>query len=163
MIYQNTIVQFLAFLIPNRELRHKFRNKYKRKTKFRILRDENIQLRQEIAGLQAQCKNMRSEYRYITRKYALPEQRPQMLIDCYSEWMRGAKLDLDNPKTFNEKIQWIKLNDIDDLKTKTADKYLVRDWIKEKIGDKFLIPLLGVYDSPDEIDYDKLPYKFVIK
>lgn len=87
---------------------------------------------------------------------------------CYqtgttAEVRGGAKLDLDNPKTFNEKIQWIKLNDIDELKTRTADKYLVRDWVKEKIGGQYLIPLLGVNDSPDEIDYDKLPDQFVIK
>ena len=76
---------------------------------------------------------------------------------------RFGAFDLDNPKTFNEKIQWSKIYDSTPIKTKLADKYLVRDWVAEKIGDKYLIPLLGVYDSFEEIDFDKLPNQFVIK
>ena len=49
------------------------------------------------------------------------------------------------------------------MKTRLADKYLVRDWIKEKIGEEYLVPLLGVWDSFDEIDFDKLPNRFVLK
>ena len=49
------------------------------------------------------------------------------------------------------------------LKTRLADKYLVREWIHEKIGDEYLIPLLGVYDSFDEIDFEALPDRFVLK
>ena len=52
---------------------------------------------------------------------------------------------------------------MDDLKTMLTDKYAVRDWIKEKIGEKYLIPLLAVYETPDEIEWDKLPNEFVIK
>ena len=80
-------------------------------------------------------------------------------------WYRAKKtsLNLDNPKTFNEKIQWMKLYDSTPLKTRLADKYLVRDWVKEKIGEEFLIPLLGVYDRFEDIDFDKLPNQFVIK
>ena len=72
-------------------------------------------------------------------------------------------LDLENPKTFNEKIQWLKLYDSTPLKTRLADKYLVRDWVKEKIGEEYLIPLLGVWDKFDDIDFDKLPDRFVLK
>ena len=90
MIYQNTIVQLIAFFIPNKELRHNFRNKYKRKTKYRKLRDENIQLRNEIERLKTQCKNMRNEYVYLNRKYALPEQRQQMLLDWYNSRSTGG-------------------------------------------------------------------------
>ena len=75
----------------------------------------------------------------------------------------GEVLDLKNPKTFNEKIQWLKLYDSTPIKTRLADKYLVRDWIKEKIGERYLIPLLGVWDNFDEIEFDKLPDKFVLK
>lgn len=164
MIYQNTIVQLIAFFIPNKELRHNFRNKYKRKTKYRKLRDENILLRQEVERLKAQCISMQNEYKTLfALSYPNPEQRRRLLIDRYRACTRGQKLDLDNPKKWSEKIQWIKLYDMDDLKTRLADKYLVREWIKEKIGEKYLIPLLGAYDGPDEIDYDSLPEKFVIK
>ena len=72
-------------------------------------------------------------------------------------------MDLDNPKTFNEKIQWLKLYDNSPLKTKLSDKYLVREFIKEQIGDEYLIPLLGVWDSFDEIEFEKLPDSFVLK
>ena len=75
----------------------------------------------------------------------------------------GRELDLNNTETFNEKIQWLKLYDSTPLKTKLADKYLVREWIKEKIGEKYLIPLLGVWDKFDDIDFEKLPNQFVLK
>lgn len=75
----------------------------------------------------------------------------------------GRNLNLNNPKTLNEKIQWLKLYDSTALKTKLADKYLVREWIKEKIGEEYLIPLLGVWDKFDDIDFDKLPNQFVLK
>lgn len=77
--------------------------------------------------------------------------------------MMKKKLNLDNPLTFNEKIQWLKLYDSTPIKTRLADKYLVREWVKETIGEEYLIPLLGVYDKFDEIDFNKLPDRFVIK
>lgn len=83
-----------------------------------------------------------------------------------SEWFfqrTGRHLDLRNPETYNEKIQWLKLYDSSPLKTLTADKFLVRDWVREKIGDKYLIPLLGVYDNFDEIPFGDLPNRFVLK
>lgn len=75
----------------------------------------------------------------------------------------GKKLDLDDPKTFNEKLQWLKLYDRNPEYTVMVDKYLVRDYIKEKLGEECLIPLLGVWDDPDDIDFDALPDKFVLK
>lgn len=75
----------------------------------------------------------------------------------------GHKFKLDKPRTFNEKIQWLKLYDATELKTQLADKYLVREWIKSKIGKEYLIPLIGVWDSVEEIDIEKLPTKFCIK
>ena len=79
------------------------------------------------------------------------------------EAMFGRKLNWDNPQTYNEKIHVSKLYMPSPLKTRLADKYLVREWIREKIGGEYLIPLLGVYDSFDEIDFDSLPDRFVIK
>ncbi len=91
-------------------------------------------------------------------------------VKCYPVYLKdfyfhktGKQLDLENPQTFNEKIQWLKLYDSTPLKTKLADKYLVRDWVKEKIGEEYLIPLLGVWENFDDIDFDKLPDKFVLK
>lgn len=75
----------------------------------------------------------------------------------------GNVLNIDNPQRFTEKIQWRKINDINPIYAKLADKYKVREWIKKKIGEKHLIPLIGIYDSIDEIDFEKLPEKYVIK
>ncbi len=84
-------------------------------------------------------------------------------LQTWYQRVTGKYLNLDNPRTFNEKIQWLKLYDSTPIKTRLADKYLVRDWVKEKIGEQYLIPLLGVYDKFEEIDFEKLPNQFVIK
>ncbi|MBQ4528070.1 MAG: glycosyl transferase [Clostridia bacterium] len=73
------------------------------------------------------------------------------------------KLDLDNPKTYNEKLQWLKLNDRKPEYTTMVDKYAVREYIKDKIGEEYLIPLIGAWDSVEEIDFDSLPNEFVLK
>lgn len=75
----------------------------------------------------------------------------------------GKTLNLEDPRTFNEKIQWLKLYDRKALYTQIVDKYEVRNYIKEKIGEKYLIPLIGVYNSFDEINFESLPAQFVIK
>ncbi|HKM02140.1 MAG TPA: ATP-grasp fold amidoligase family protein [Sedimentibacter sp.] len=75
----------------------------------------------------------------------------------------GYKLDLNNPKTFNEKLQWLKLHDRNPLYTTLVDKYEVRKYITETIGEEYLIPLLGVWEHFDDIDFDKLPNQFVLK
>lgn len=75
----------------------------------------------------------------------------------------GEDLDLVNPRSFNQKIQWMKLNDSTPEKGRLADKYLVREFIESKIGDGYLVPLLGVWDDPDDIDFEKLPDRFALK
>lgn len=77
--------------------------------------------------------------------------------------MTGQELNLNKPKTFNEKIQWLKLYDSTPLKTKLTDKVLVRDWVKDKIGGEYLKPVLWVGSSFDEIPFDDLPEQFIIK
>ena len=96
-------------------------------------------------------------YRDLDPKYYAQE------LSAWYEKHMGYSIDLNHPKTFNEKLQWMKLYDNSDLKTKLSDKYKVRGWIKDKIGEQYLIPLLGVYDQPEDIDYDSLPNEFVIK
>ena len=72
-------------------------------------------------------------------------------------------INWDNPQTFNEKLQWLKLHDRNYEYNKMVDKYLVRDYIKNELGEEYLIPLIGVYDNFKEIDFSKLPNQFVIK
>ena len=81
----------------------------------------------------------------------------------YWFFMKKKKLNIDNPQTFNEKIQWLKLYDTTPIKTKLTDKYLVRGYISDRIGDEYLIPLLGVYKKFEDIDFNQLPNQFVIK
>ena len=75
----------------------------------------------------------------------------------------GKNLDLDNPRTYNEKLQWLKVYDRNPLYTKLVDKYEVKNYVKEKIGEDYIIPTLGVWNKFDEIDFNKLPNKFVLK
>lgn len=73
------------------------------------------------------------------------------------------KADLKDPKTFSEKLQWLKLNDRNPAYTQMVDKYAVKELVAEKIGREHVIPTLGVWDHFDEIDFDKLPDRFVLK
>lgn len=75
----------------------------------------------------------------------------------------GNKLNLQNPKTFNEKMQWLKLNDRNPQYTTYVDKYKVREYIANVLGPEYLIPLLGVWEDEEEIDFDLLPNQFVLK
>ena len=73
------------------------------------------------------------------------------------------KLRLKNPKSFNEKMQWLKLHDRKPIYTTMVDKYEAKKIISNLIGEEYTIPTIGVYDSFEEIDFSKLPKKFVIK
>lgn len=75
----------------------------------------------------------------------------------------GEKIDFSNPTLFTEKIQYLKIYDNSPIKVMLADKYSVRKWISEKIGDDYLIPLLGAWDKFEDINFDLLPDKFCIK
>lgn len=75
----------------------------------------------------------------------------------------GRKLDLKNPKTLNEKLQWLKLYDRNPIYSIMVDKYEMKNYVASKIGDEYIIKTLGVWDRFEEIDFSKLPKKFVLK
>ena len=76
----------------------------------------------------------------------------------------GVELDLDNPVTIQDKISWLIVNDdCNELKSRCADKILVHDYCKEKLGKDICVPILKVYDSPYDVDFSELPDKFVLK
>ena len=75
----------------------------------------------------------------------------------------GYKLNLKNPQTFSEKIQWLKLYDRKPEYTNLVDKYEVKSYVANVIGNKYIIPTLGVWEKPEDIEWDKLPNKFVLK
>lgn len=84
-------------------------------------------------------------------------------IKLYYRLRVGRKLNTDNPTTLNEKLQWLKFNYRFPLQSIVSDKLLVRDYVKEKIGEEYLIPLLGSWREYDDIDFSLLPEKFVLK
>ena len=73
------------------------------------------------------------------------------------------KLNLKNPQTFNEKLQWLKIYDRNHQYTQMVDKYEAKKYVASIIGEEYIIPTIGIYNSFDEIDFKKLPNKFVIK
>lgn len=73
------------------------------------------------------------------------------------------ELDLENPVTYNQKIQWLKLYYRRPDYTQYVDKYEVRSFVSKTIGEEYLVPLLGVWNSPKDIEFEKLPSKFVLK
>lgn len=75
----------------------------------------------------------------------------------------GYSLNLDNPKTFTEKMQWLKLYDRRPEYTTMVDKYEVKAYVAKRIGEQYIIPTIGVWNHFDEIDFDKLPNQFVLK
>ena len=75
----------------------------------------------------------------------------------------GKLPDLTSPKTFNEKLNWLKLCDRNPLYTTLVDKCAVKQWVVDKIGEQYVIPTLGVWNKFDDIDFDKLPNQFVLK
>ena len=75
----------------------------------------------------------------------------------------GKKLDLKHPKTMNEKLQWLKLHDRNPLYSVLVDKYEVKDYVRQQIGGEYVIPVYGVWEHFDDIDFEKLPNQFVVQ
>lgn len=87
------------------------------------------------------------------------EEYLKKLFKCHMK----RELNLDNPQTFNEKLQWLKLYDRKPEYTTMVDKYAVKRYVADIIGEEYIIPTLGVWNHFDEIDFDKLPNQFVLK
>ena len=127
----------------------------------RNLKEQNGDLRRQIRNLQRQVERLKELDNKIN-KYISPEKYEELLSDMLRQKAYEV-MDWKTPKTFNQKMQWLKLYNNTPEKTRLTDKYLVRSFIKEVVGEKYLVPLLGVYDSFDEIDFDSLPRSFVMK
>ena len=106
-----------------------------------------------------------SDYRFLVaagRGWKANVPAEQFLTENYRILM-GRKLNLDNPKTYTEKLQWLKLYDHRPEYTTMVDKYAAKQYVAEKIGEEYIIPLLGVWDRAEDIDFDTLPDRFVLK
>jgi hypothetical protein len=100
---------------------------------------------------------------YLGMKGLLKSLSDETYLKLLYRGFSGKNLNINSPQTFNEKIQWLKLYDRNPLYTGLVDKYEVRSYIRDKIGDEYLIPLLGVYNNFEDINFDELPNKFVLK
>jgi len=91
---------------------------------------------------------------------------PSQYRKALENWYRFSKGDdphLDDPQSLGEKLQWLKLYDATPEKGRLADKYLVRAWVSEKIGERYLVPILGVWSRAKDIPWNELPNRFVLK
>lgn len=104
---------------------------------------------------------------FILKKYGLLNHMPDIVyLKLMYKARMGTTLNLDNPQTFNEKLQWLKLYDRKPEYTRMVDKYEAKEYVKEKLGgdsDKYIIPTLGIWEHFDDIDFDSLPEQFVLK
>ena len=89
---------------------------------------------------------------------------PDKLMICFRYWLEtGKKLNLKKPETFTEKLNWLKLYNRNPLYIKLVDKYAVKKYVADIIGEEYVIPTLGVWEKPEDIDWDNLPNQFVMK
>ena len=110
-----------------------------------------------------QLKSDRGEFMAsITQSFFtwLPD---ELYLKLLFRFKMGYRLNLKNPKTFNEKLQWLKLYNRKPEYTTMVDKYAVKQYVANIIGEEYIIPTLGVWDRFDDIDFSKLPQQFVLK
>lgn len=84
-------------------------------------------------------------------------------LKCLFRCRMGYKLDLNNPKSYSEKLQWLKLYDRDPMYTSLVDKYEVKKYVSELIGQEHVAKTFGIWEKPEEINFDELPNRFVLK
>lgn len=99
----------------------------------------------------------------VRKVQALKQEEYPLYIKEFYEKRTHHCLDLEEPKRLTEKIQWRKIYDRDPVYSQLSDKYRVREWVEKKIGKEYLIPLLGSWEHFNDINFDLLPNKFVLK
>ena len=106
-----------------------------------------------------------SDYRFMVNAYkGLYNNWPdEKYLKKMCDVRLGYKLNLQNPRTFNEKLQWLKLHNQKTEYITMVDKYDVKKYVADIIGEEYIIPTLGVWNSFEEIDFDKMPNQFVLK
>ena len=99
---------------------------------------------------------------YMMRQELNDEKIQKIATDIFQEKL-GYTPNLDNPRSMNEKIFWMKLNYHDPLVTTCCDKFAVKNYVTEKLGEGYVVPTIATWENPDEIDFDTLPNQFVLK
>lgn len=106
-----------------------------------------------------------SKYRFLVNSslFGYKKMSDEEFLKKNFKYRLGYELNLENPQTFNEKLQWLKLHDRRPEYTMMVDKYAVKKYVAEKIGEQYIIPTLGVWNRFDDIDFGQLPDQFVLK
>lgn len=141
--YENGCLYIIAVSIPE----------YRRELRLQLL-ELGVELNDTVA-----CYCTRS-YQYMSEldEKFYKEELQSRFFESF-----GRYIDWNNPVTYNEKINWEKINLKDERRTKLADKYLVKEWVKDKIGEEHVTKLYGVWDNANDIKFDELPKSFVLK
>ena len=114
-------------------------------------------------GIKIFCTNKEKRTVFLSQHGFFHKMSDEEFIKMQFKNVFGYNIDLNNPITYNEKLQWLKLNDRKPIYTKLVDKYEVKNVIGKMIGEEYIIPTLGIYDDFNEINFEKLPDQFVIK
>ncbi len=96
-------------------------------------------------------------------KYALRFLPDKLYLQIYYFAQFKKFINFKNPKTYNEKLNWLKINDRNPEYTKMVDKYEAKRYVSNIIGEEYIIPTIGIWDKFDEIDFDRMPNQFVLK
>ena len=149
---------FLYFIFNLNCIYSKKKNKKKNQKKEDLCK--RIDCLNEACVLKMKIKEKKRDYNFYKN---LPQEEYEKELKIWYKNVNNEDLDLDNPKTLNEKIQWLKLYDSTPIKTLLSDKYLVKNYIKETLGEQYVIPLLKVWGPKQKISFRSLPKRFVLK
>lgn len=108
-------------------------------------------------------RNNPGEFKASLLKTIAPLLSDKAYLSKMFYYRMGSKMDWDAPKTYNEKLQWLKMYDRNPLYTSLVDKYEVKSYVADKVGEEHVVKTLAVWESPEEIVFDELPQRFVLK
>ncbi len=117
----------------------------------------------KLTNLKAFVTDPTARFSILSSRGLLNRMSDEIYLKKCFELYLGKPLNLDNPTTYNEKIQWLKLHDRRSIYTTMADKYEAKRYVAERIGEEYIIPTLGVWNKFEEIDFESLPEQFVLK
>ena len=122
-----------------------------------------MNIRRKFRTLWGLISNGDARFKYLADRGFKGHVEAECFVKRRFRYDMGRELDLENPVTYTEKLQWLKLYDHRPEYTTMVDKYAVKKYVAEKIGPEYVIPVLGVWERVEDIDFDALPDRFVLK
>ena len=125
--------------------------------------EKTLTFLEQLARVGAFIKNPCKIFVSLTHRGWFEKMNDELYLRLLYRGVMGKKLHLNPPMTYNEKLQWLKLHDQNPIYPQLCDKIAVRDFVRERIGESYLTPIIGIWDDPDKIDFTNLPEQFVLK